>query len=534
MSLYRRAAAVAVFCGALTASAQYNVTTLFLQGSKIPNSNNTWNVNPGTIPTMPLSISGKYIAFIQCTCNSQAQPTDGVWVLDWTTNTFTQLVAPGDIPKGAGETDLTSFGGYALVAGGRVVFLGYTSGGDGFYSVPVGGGAISVIADQNTVLPGLGVPGTYSFGNSTTDFPQSDGNTFVFAATTAVGNAVFSSALNGSNLKELAGPNTPLPADGICPDNTGAGTSQPRVNGANSIFDVASFFNGYLYVLGPVGTPPPVCVLDSQVPLPDGLQFYYASYTAIDNQQVYFTASNSVNGIFSEPFGGGAPVEMLNPTQALPGIPVAASSFINGIGAENGTLIFNFGATSGNANSGLFAAQSTRITRIAGTGDIIGGQVGNGWLPPIGPNSISGGRVVFSFGESQTGIFLASPAACAEDVTGELSVTQTPPRFDPSTGDYYSKVSITNSGGSTVAAPVSAVFDGLVKDTLTYGTQPPEVLNQGVGATSCLSPLGEAYLVVNGGKALAPGAVTSVQLRIADPANVPVRFTTRVVSGKTR
>ena len=57
MSLYRQAAAIAVFCGALTASAQYNVTTLFLQGSKIPNSNNTWNVNPGTIPTMPLSIS---------------------------------------------------------------------------------------------------------------------------------------------------------------------------------------------------------------------------------------------------------------------------------------------------------------------------------------------------------------------------------------------------------------------------------------------------------------------------------------------
>ncbi len=536
MYLYRQAAAIAAFFGALTASAQYNISTLFLQGSKIPNSNNTWYVNPGTIPTLPLSISGKDIAFIQCSpCDfGPQQTTDGVWVLDWTTNTFTQLVAVGDIPKGAGETELTSFGAYALVAGGRVVFLGYTSGGDGFYSVPVGGGAISVIADQNTVLPGLGVPGTYSFGNSTTDFPQSDGKTFVFAAATPAGSAVFSSALNGSNLTELAGPNTPLPADAICPDNTGAGTAQPRIKGANSIFDVASFYNGYLYTLGPAGTPPPLCILDSQVPLPDGVQFNYASYTAIDNQQIYFTAANGVNGIFSLPFDGGAPVEILSPTQALPGIPAAASSTINGIGAENGTLIFNFGVTSGNANSGLFAAQGGEITRIAGTGDIIGGQVGNGWLPPIGPNSISDGRVVFSFGESRIGIFLASPTACAADVTSELSVTQTPPHFDSATGDYYSKVTIANTGSETIAAPVAAVFNGLVKDTLTYGTQPPEVLNQGAGSTACLSPLGEAYLVVNGDEALAPGAETSVLLRIADPANVPVSFTTRVVSGKPR
>jgi hypothetical protein len=141
---------------------------------------------------------------------------------------------------------------------------------------------------------------------------------------------------------------------------------------------------------------------------------------------------------------------------------------------------------------------------------------------------------VFSFGESQIGIFLASPTACAADVTSELSVTQTPPHFDSATGDYYSKVTITNTGGETIAAPVAAVFNGLVKDTLTYGTQPPEVLNQGAGSTTCLSPLGEAYLVVNGDEALAPGSETSVLLRIADPANVPVSFTTRVVSGKPR
>ena len=125
---------------------------------------------------------------------------------------------------------------------------------------------------------------------------------------------------------------------------------------------------------------------------------------------------------------------------------------------------------------------------------------------PIGPNSISGGRVVFSFGESQTGIFLASPAACAQDVTGELSVTQTPPRFDPHyRGLLLEGIDYKQRRRDSRSAGVGSIRR-FGERYATYGTQPPEVLNQGVGATSCLSPLGEAYLVVNGGKALAPGA----------------------------
>jgi hypothetical protein len=70
----------------------------------------------------------------------------------------------------------------------------------------------------------------------------------------------------------------------------------------------------------------------------------------------------------------------------------------------------------------------------------------------------------------------------------------------------------------------------MVKGLTDYGTQPPELLNAGVHATTCLSPLGEAYLFVNGGNALAAGAETSVELNIANPPGIPV-FTTRVVSG---
>ena len=68
-----------------------------------------------------------------------------------------------------------------------------------------------------------------------------------------------------------------------------------------------------------------------------------------------------------------------------------------------------------------------------------------------------------------------------------------------------------------------------------YGTVIPDLLNIGAGATTCLSPLGEAYLVLNGGKAMAPGAAVALQLKIAYPAPpASFTYTTRVVSGAIR
>ena len=263
----------------------------------------------------------------------------------------------------------------------------------------------------------------------------------------------------------------------------------------------------------------------------------YFSLITLDNQNAYFTASGpGENAVYAVPLSGTPTLStIVGATRPVPGIPPPYSA-IGGLAAETGTVIFNVeGFTAPGASAGgTFAYSGGSIVRIAGTGDILNGAPGNYWLPPVAPSSIAGHKVATSFGNpEQTGVYLASPSACATDVTGELQVSQTPPHLNPTTGDYNSKVTIKNTGVEAIPAPVAAVFDGLVNVVTDYGTQPPQLLNTGAAATTCLSPLGEAYLTVNGGSALAAGAETSVELNIANPAGAPV-FTTRVVSGKPR
>jgi hypothetical protein len=269
--------------------------------------------------------------------------------------------------------------------------------------------------------------------------------------------------------------------------------------------------------------------------LPDaGVFLFYASLITLDNQNAYFTAQGgSGYGAYQVALNGTQqPSTVLGVNQPVPGIPPPYSE-ISGLAAETGTVIFDVAGLSGPgaAAGGAFAYNAGNIVRIAGTGDILTGAPGNNWAPPLAPNSMANRKAAFSFGNpEQVGVYLATPSACATDVTGELQVNQTTPHLNPSTGDYNSKITIKNTGSAAIPAPISAVFNGLVIAPTDYGTQPPELLNTGAHATTCLSPLGEAYLYVNGVQPLAAGAETSVELTIADPAGIPA-FSTRVASG---
>ncbi|MGA2133322.1 MAG: hypothetical protein ABSH50_13590 [Bryobacteraceae bacterium] len=561
MSIYRWLAPVLWSAACAAATPQYNITTLLIQGQPIPGSTNTWNVNPGPIPTMPFSISGNYFAFVQCTCNGTTQPTDGIWVEDWSTLTFTQLVAPGETPLGTNETALSSFGGYALVSGEWVVFLGYTSGGNGFYSVPLKGGSVRVIADQNTILPGLGGPPLpFNFGNSTGDLPQADGVNFVFYANagSAYGGGLFIAQLNGAGLAVLANSNAQVVPAGLpCGDDV-YNFTQPRVAGSNVALAGSL---SYLFVTPLTGFPTsPTCSPEGYLVYPDTVAYntplpgepstegFDGSYIAIDEVSGQYTEYFEASGDGSQSLflvNGSGITPIVNSTQSLPGVgpPYAPVGGTQGIAAQDGILAFSVGGEYGSSpySAGLYTYSNGEIARVAvgsttGAADILGGFQGYAWPPPIGPNSIGSGRMVFSFGNPEgIGIFLASPATCAADVSSEVSVTQAPPRYNSATGQYVSKVTVHNTSGSTLAAPVSAVFDGLTNVVANYGTVIPELLNHGAGATTCLSPLGEAYLVLNGGKAMAPGDEVSVELSIAYPAPpATFSYSTRVVTGKTR
>jgi hypothetical protein len=546
-----------------TARSQYNITTLLLDGAKIPGSTtgSTWYVNAGNFPSLPLSTDGAHVAFVQCGSPSNGcgpdSPDDGVWVEDIATKAFTHLVKPGDpVPVSGGVSGLsfTTFGGYALIAGGKVVFLAPDGPANGLYSVNITGTpVVKPIATQSMNLPGLGIGAQLSFGNITQFLPQSDGSLVVFFASSSAGDAVYSASLNGSNLTEVAGPNTPVGTPINCggPINT-----FPEARVFDSNITMLGGTNGgllFIFVTPLTGIPlGPMCgtngyidygpLVSYNTALPDpGVFIDYATLITLDDQNVYFNAAGDGSaGVYQMPLSGNQqPTTILGANQSLPGIgpPYQSLGASLGLAADKDTLIFNAGGFSapGVAAGGMFAYSAGNIVRIAGTGDILNGAPGNNWVPPVGPNSIAtNGKVVFSFGNpSQQGVYLATPGACATDVTGELQITQAPPRLNPNTGDYNSKVTIKNTGAQAVPGPVSAVFDGLVNGVTDYGTQPPELLNKGAGATTCLSPLGEAYLVVNGGAALAAGAETTVELNIADAAGVPA-FTTRVVSGTPR
>jgi hypothetical protein len=552
------AATMALILWPATARSQYNITNLLLDGTPVPGSTtgSKWNVNTGNFPTMPLSISGAYVAFVQCGSPSGGcgpdSPDDGIWVENLSTKppSFTHLVKPGDTAPGSGGVTFTTFGGYALLAGGWVVFLAPDGPANGFYSVNITSKTIARIANATMNLTGLGTGASFSYGNSTSDLPQSDGSLVVFQASSPEGAAIYSAEPDGHSLTELAGPNTLVGTPGDCggPINQ---YHQPRVFGSNIVFVGGDDGGGdYLFVTPLTGIPlEPSCGSNGYIaylplvayntPLPDpGVFVFYLTLITLDNQNLYFDATGDGGyGVYAEALNGNqAPSSILGVNQPVPGIPPPYNS-LDGLAAENGTVIFNVeGLTAtGDAAGGLFAYNNGNIVRIAGTGDILNGSPGNYWLPPVAPNSIaSNGTVVFSFGNpEQTGVYLATPSACAADVTGELQVSQTPPHLNTSTGDYNSKITIKNTGSAAIPAPVTAVFDGLVNVVTNYGTQAPELLNKGAGATTCLSPLGEAYLVVNGGSALAAGAETSMELNIADAAGTP-SFTTRVVTGAPR
>lgn len=437
-------AAIAALTLAPQAWAQYDIGTLFLDGAPIPGSTNTWSVNAGAIPSLPLSIDGNYVAFVQCSQGcGPLQTTDGIWVENLSTSSFTHLVAPGDAAPGTGGATFGSFGGYALVAGGHVFFLSLDATTNGLYSVPVTGGAVTAIANLNTDLPGLGHASSFTLGNSEQYLPQADAVQITFFAKNATGEAwSYIANLDGTGLTELAGVNTQIMLPGSCQVPVDQ-FLQPRVYGSNVAL-MGSTDNGigpFLYRLGLTGFPTaPTCspggfvvdapILQYNTPLPGepaGTQFFYASYLTLDNSQVYFTAANSSPGsygVFREALDGSGLTAILNSDQPVFGLdpPFVMSGGTTGFAAENGTLVFSLGGTAAGGSAGaLLAYQNGGLVRIAGTGDVLAGATGNFWAPPIGPNSIDAGRVVFSFGNPERiGFFLASPAPAASPLVAAV------------------------------------------------------------------------------------------------------------------
>ncbi len=147
----------------LRASAGYTITKIVDQNTPVPDRpgqtfTGLENSAFGTYAGLLFALDGNTFAF-----SVEDSSADG------STNIYSiwSVSATGGVPRRlADNTTAVPGGNGALftevevrgIGGGQVVFYGVSAGGDGLYSVPVGGGAITTLADYTIPAPGLGVP----------------------------------------------------------------------------------------------------------------------------------------------------------------------------------------------------------------------------------------------------------------------------------------------------------------------------------------------------------------------------------------
>ena len=121
---------------------------------------------------------------------------------------------------------------------------------------------------------------------------------------------------------------------------------------------------------------------------------------------------------------------------------------------------------------------------------------------------------------SQTVIARFEACSCAEDVTSSIGLTYGGFTINPITRRYVQTVTLKNTSSTTIAGPVSLVFDQLTANVALYNPS---------GTTSLILPAGSPYLNVDA--ILSPGQSVSVQLQFTNPGNVSVTYQARVLAG---
>jgi hypothetical protein len=109
---------------------------------------------------------------------------------------------------------------------------------------------------------------------------------------------------------------------------------------------------------------------------------------------------------------------------------------------------------------------------------------------------------------------------CASNVSSEVGVVRSGYSYSIVTKRYAQTVTLTNSGSSKIAGPISLVLDDLSSDASLYNS---------AGTTECTAPLGSPYVTLAG--PLNPGASATVVLQFTDPTKSAITYSTRVLAG---
>ena len=158
-------------------------------------------------------------------------------------------------------------------------------------------------------------------------------------------------------------------------------------------------------------------------------------------------------------------------------------------------------------------------------------------MPVLGVHRGSSGTDTFTFrafdghrysNAATVSVTIEPTIFCAVDVTSSLSITLGGSRLDRKTGHFFQKVTLKNSSGSPITGPVSFVLDSLSTGTVLVGA---------AGVTSCATPSGSPYVVVDVGSdgVLTNRERSNVSLEfILEFTGAAPSYVTRVLAGSQR
>ncbi len=386
--------------------------------------------------------------------NPHGPSTDGRYVVwdeewgdfsIWSVDLTSQALMPvrladtsTSVPGGTGN--FTQFGNSAggpyggfniVVRNGTAVFLGTDSAGNGLYSIPAAGGAVTRIDNYNVTLPNggtLGAPGhgVYAFG-------VNDSGSVVFW-----GNAAGNASVNGSNLALIADEDHLFTDTNQPPSNTlnacmsNFGTA--AIGGNSVVFVGSGGLNFWTIYAIPVGGPaqgvaPSVCgtgpkgpiVGDSANLLPgdpnpgkqipdygflqtDGLNVY--AFACDYNLDCGSTLNHSWTGIYSVPLGGGAFTKIVAAGDTLPVIGTV-TQVQSEFSVDNGGVVF-VAMNQTTSQQGIYLYSGGKITKVFADGDTLDGAKlsGLGTLE-VWAQSYKNGKIAFVW---NGGVFVAAPA----------------------------------------------------------------------------------------------------------------------------
>lgn len=140
------------------------------------------------------------------------------------------------------------------------------------------------------------------------------------------------------------------------------------------------------------------------------------------------------------------------------------------------------------------------------------------------PNGAGTGPLVVTvYGVPSNAVPFTVNSACATNVSAQIAVVRGGFRYNRITRRYVQQVTLTNTGGTSIAGPLVLVLDGLSSGA---------TLENRTGNTSCATPV-SPYIAANIGvdNAFGPGEAATASLEFSNPANTAINYTTRLLSG---